>query len=130
MDNLIFLCDSCRNYDLCGVLLSMVFQNGNIPKTRRWPTKEYPEARECSGYLRRWDKIPHEELKPCPFCHEIPVVTRYPYDIAAGETYYKYEVRCMNPKCGCRINMIATDTQWSIEDVAVANAVAAWNKRL
>ena len=130
MSTINFLCDSCRNYDLCRSIMSVKERDGRLFTTIKWPVKEYPEAQDCSGYSRRWDKIPHEELKPCPFCSELPSVTRYSYDVSAGETYYKYEVRCRNPMCGCRINMIATDTQWRIEDEAVVNAVAAWNKRL
>ena len=66
------------------------------------------------------------QLKPCPFCGEIPHIEQKPiYDY---DGYYKYDIHC--EKCGCHINLGRNDTIYNTDEEARQNAINAWNKRV
>lgn len=74
-------------------------------------------------------------LKPCPFCGEIPYIDRNRmwntyYD---GTTHgyvgsYKYDIHCH--KCGCTIPLGDNTTIYLSDEEAKQNAINAWNKRV
>lgn len=77
------------------------------------------------------------ELKPCPFCGEIPFLEKVPlWRIGAGGTThgyfgcFEYIVKCNNPKCRCTINLGKNNTIYNSDEDAKKNAITAWNKRI
>jgi hypothetical protein len=76
------------------------------------------------------------EIKPCPFCGDIPYLERNPLwtNYNRGVThgyygYYEYVIRCRDPKCGCSIKLIGNDTIYNTDEAAKQNAINAWNRR-
>lgn len=75
------------------------------------------------------------ELKPCPFCGEIPYLERKPLWRMNGNTThgyyncYEYDIRCHTPGCGCNINLGKNDTVYRKDEEARQNAINAWNRR-
>lgn len=69
------------------------------------------------------------ELKPCPFCGNVPKIEQKPlWD--NGHGYYgcfKYVIQCHN--CGCQIYMAGNDTANRDSETARTNAINAWNRR-
>ena len=57
-----------------------------------------------------------DELLPCPFCGEIPVVHSYPYSD---------HIACENPKCAVKPR-IGIDHDFCVHDYRIINA---WNRR-
>ena len=75
-----------------------------------------------------------EELKPCPFCGEIPCIEKKPL----WKTYYngithgyfgcfEYDICCN--KCGCNVTLGGNDTIYRTDEEAKKNATEAWNRR-
>ena len=76
------------------------------------------------------------QIKPCPFCGEIPYLERRPlwreYDRGVTHGYYgkfEYVIQCDNPKCRCSVKLGANDTIYNSDEVAKENAINAWNRR-
>ena len=76
-------------------------------------------------------------LKPCPFCGEVPYLERSPlwttYKDGTTHGYYgdfEYVIRCRNPECGCSVYLGRNDTVYNTDEDAKNNAIKAWNKRL
>ena len=74
------------------------------------------------------------ELKPCPFCGELPHIEKRPlwqtYRDGHTRGYYgcyEYDIHC--EKCGCRVNLGGNDTVYRSHDEAKENAIEAWNRR-
>lgn len=74
------------------------------------------------------------ELKPCPFCGEIPYIERKPlwttYSNGTTHGYYgcfEYDIHCH--KCGCKIPLGKNDTIYNSDNDAKQNAIKAWNTR-
>ena len=74
------------------------------------------------------------ELKPCPFCGEIPYIEKKPlwrtYHDGTTHGYrgsFEYDIRCH--KCGCSIPLPNNDNVYHKYDEAKQNAINAWNKR-
>ena len=69
------------------------------------------------------------ELKPCPFCGEIPYIERKP--LWRGSHGYvgrfEYDIHCR--KCGCEVPLPGNNTIYNTDDDARKNAVTAWNRR-
>lgn len=76
-------------------------------------------------------------IKPCPFCGEIPYLERKPLwsTYSNGSTHgyygcYEYVIQCRNPECGCRVNLGRNDTVYIKDEEARQNAINAWNRRV
>jgi len=75
------------------------------------------------------------ELKPCPFCGEVPYYERIPlWEVYNGSTHgyfgcYEYVVKCHNPDCRCRVYLGRNNTIYNSDEDARENAINAWNKR-
>ena len=74
------------------------------------------------------------ELKPCPFCGELPYIEKKPlyttYHDGTTHGYFgcfKYDIRCN--KCGCNIPLGGNDTVYRTDEEAKKNATEAWNRR-
>lgn len=74
------------------------------------------------------------QLKPCPFCGEIPYLERKPLWRAYGDGtthgYYgcfEYDIRCH--KCGCNLPLGGNDTVYRTDEEAKNNAINTWNGR-
>jgi hypothetical protein len=77
------------------------------------------------------------EIKPCPFCGDIPYLERKPlwttYSNDTTHGYYgcyEYVIRCRDPKCGCSVNLGLNDTIYRTDEIAKQNAINAWNRRV
>lgn len=75
------------------------------------------------------------ELKPCPFCGEVPHIEKKPLWRTGmnGSTHgyygcFEFDIHC--DKCGCRVNLGRNDSIYNTEEEAKENAVKAWNKRM
>lgn len=75
-------------------------------------------------------------IKPCPFCGEVPYLERSPlWSTYNGSTHgyygcYEYVIKCHNPKCGCSVKLGDNTTIYHEDDVARFNAIDAWNRRV
>ena len=73
------------------------------------------------------------ELKPCPYCGEVPFIEKIPmWQTYGGTTHgydgcYEYDIRCH--KCGCRIPLGQNDTIYRKDEEAMKNAIESWNRR-
>ena len=74
------------------------------------------------------------ELKPCPFCGEIPYIERKPlwHTCSDGTTTgyrgcFEYDIYCH--ECGCKIPLKGNDTIYHTDKEAKQNAIEAWNRR-
>lgn len=74
-------------------------------------------------------------LKPCPFCGEIPYIERKPMwtTYSNGTTHgyvdsYEYDIYCHS--CGCTIPLGDNCTLYISDEEAKQNAINAWNKRV
>ena len=74
------------------------------------------------------------QIKPCPFCGEIPYLERKPlwhtYRDGTTRGYYgkfEYVIKCH--RCGCNIPLGGNDTIYRSDEEAKQNAVDTWNKR-
>lgn len=77
------------------------------------------------------------ELKPCPFCGEIPFLERVPlwgtYNNGTTHGYhgcFEYIIKCANPECGCIVNLGKNNTIYNSDEDAKNSAIAAWNRRM
>lgn len=70
-------------------------------------------------------------LKPCPFCRTHTYLEKLPlWNGSHGYCgCYEYDIRCHNPKCGCRVNLGGNDTVYNTDEEARINAIKAWNRR-
>lgn len=74
------------------------------------------------------------ELKPCPFCGEVPYIEKSPMWRTHGGTthgYYgcfEYDIHCH--KCGCNVPLGECYTIRISDEVARKNAIEAWNRRV
>lgn len=73
-------------------------------------------------------------LKPCPFCGELPYLEKKPlwrtYGDGTTHGYYncfEYDIRCH--KCGCTIPLHGNDTIYHKDEEAKQSAVNTWNTR-
>lgn len=76
------------------------------------------------------------DLKPCPFCGETPCLKRIPLwrrslngTVHGYVGCYEYVVGCDNMQCGCSVRLMQNDTIYRSEEVAMQNAIDAWNRR-
>lgn len=69
-----------------------------------------------------------ENLKPCPFCGEQPVLQKVPIRGYSG--CFHYIVECENPECRCNIKLSKNDTIYNSDKDARQNAINAWNRRV
>jgi hypothetical protein len=76
------------------------------------------------------------EIKPCPFCGDIPYIERKPlfriYGDGTTHGYrgcYEYDIHYHNPDCGCRVNLKGNNTIYHSDEEAKANAIKCWNRR-
>lgn len=76
------------------------------------------------------------EIKPCPFCGDIPYLERKPLwtTYRDGTTHgyygcYEYVIQCRDPKCRCSVTLGLNDTIYRTDEIAKQNAIAAWNRR-
>jgi Lar family restriction alleviation protein len=73
------------------------------------------------------------QLKPCPFCGELPYLEKKPlWRTVNGSTHgyagcWEYDIRCH--KCGCTIPLHSNDTIYRSDDEAKQNAINTWNRR-
>jgi hypothetical protein len=73
------------------------------------------------------------ELKPCPFCGSIPLLEKKPLWSEGGHGYYncyEFDIHCINPVCGCRINLFNNNSIYHSEEEAIKNVINAWNERV
>lgn len=64
-----------------------------------------------------------EELKLCPFCGKMPMVSSYEYHIPAGMVYRTlWKVECMDDRCPAQP---AVDLLYFTRE----EAIAEWNRR-
>lgn len=73
------------------------------------------------------------ELKPCPFCGSIPLLEKKPLWSEGGHGYYncyEFDIHCINPVCGCRINLFNNNSIYHSEKEAIKNVINAWNERV
>ena len=66
------------------------------------------------------------ELKPCPFCGEIPFLDKNP--IIGYKGYFEYDIHCS--KCGCHLWYRGNDTIYRTHEEAIKNVIEAWNRRV
>lgn len=75
-------------------------------------------------------------IKPCPFCGEIPYLERVPlWRNYGGSTHgyfgcYEYVIKCNNLQCGCSVKLGRNDTIYNKDEEARQNAINAWNRRV
>lgn len=77
--------------------------------------------------------IAFNELKPCPFCGSIPLLEKKPLWSEGGHGYYncyEFGIHCINPVCGCRINLFNNNSIYHSEKEAIKNVINAWNERV
>ena len=73
------------------------------------------------------------DLKPCPFCGSIPLLEKKPLWSEGGHGYYncyEFDIHCINPVCGCRINLFNNNSIYHSEEEAIKNVINAWNERV
>jgi Lar family restriction alleviation protein len=74
------------------------------------------------------------ELKPCPFCGEIPYLERKPLWQTHGNIThgyfgcFEYDIRCH--VCGCNIPLKDNTTIYLKDEEAKKNAIEQWNTRV
>ncbi len=70
-----------------------------------------------------------EQLKPCPFCGNIPYIEKIPLWHGSHGYYgcFKFDIHC--DKCGCTVNLGKNNTIYTDEKQALNNAINAWNRR-
>ena len=65
------------------------------------------------------------ELKPCPFCGEIPYLERKPlWRTVGGSTHgyyncYEYDIHCRTPECGCTVKLGQNETIYRKDEEAM-----------
>ena len=72
------------------------------------------------------------ELKPCPFCGrkvELKKELLWTKNDCGYKDCYEYVIECDNPECGCKINLPKNDTVYHADNIAMNNAIKAWNRR-
>lgn len=76
------------------------------------------------------------QLKPCPFCGEIPYLERKPlWKTYNGSTHgyyncYEYVIQCRNHDCWCTVKLGQNETIYRDDETARQNAIKAWNRRM
>ena len=77
------------------------------------------------------------EIKPCPFCGDIPYIEKVPlfrtYGDGTTHGYYgcfEYVIKCHNPDCGCQVKLKGNNTIYNSGKEAEANAIKCWNRRV
>ena len=74
-------------------------------------------------------------IKPCPFCGEIPYLEKKPlWREYGGSTHgyfgcFEYVIKCRNPECRCTVHLGKNNTIYNSDDEARENAIKYWNWR-
>lgn len=70
-----------------------------------------------------------DELKPCPFCGSVPLLSEGPYDWDGGGRYYYYSAAI---ECACGLTLEVDNPrpkEYTNYTKALDFAFAAWNRR-